>query len=774
TGCGTVDLTASATYKTVWNANGLWIGVTVSDPGTLYADTAAPWNGSGVEIFFDLNDARGGYNTTSGDYNDANTYQWAITYNAAAQAQYHNATARTVLAASKATAGAGYTMEVEIPWANLGVSAPSAGALSGLDVAVDVANAAGTARDHQIVAYNGSFNAYDQAPAEWGGVQVDACNSDTATNTPVVTATPSRTNTAVVTATPSRTNSPVVAATATPTPTAACPAAAPNFGPNVLIFDPGMSSASIQSQIDTVYGAQSGNQFGNARYALLFKPGTYNNSVNVGYYTQALGLGASPDDVLINGGVTSNAALPNGNATCNFWQGAENMAVVPSGGTDKWAVSQACPMRRMHIKGGLILSDTGSTNWSSGGFLGDTLIDGNINSGTQQQWLSRGCQWGSWSGSNWNMVFVGDLNAPSGAAWPNPPDTVINQAPLTREKPFLQIDSCGNYSVFVPALAANSAGTTWAGGSEAGSALPLSQFYIAQASVDTAATLNAALAAGKNLLFTPGIYSLTATLNVNNPNTVILGLGLATLLAQNGVTAMAVADVDGVKIAGLLFDAGATASPLLLQMGPGGSAADHGANPSSLSDIFFRVGGAAVGKVAACLQINSNNVIGDDFWVWRADHGSGVGWTSNTATNGVIVNGNNVTIYGLLVEHFQQYQTLWNGNGGSVYFYQSEAPYDPPNQAAWMAGTEDGYSSYKVADTVTSHQAYGVGIYCYFDVNSSVMLGNAIEVPASGLDGAMFHNMTTVSLGGVGQITNIINGYGAAANAANNVSRLPF
>ena len=172
TGCGAVDLAASATYKTVWNANGLWIGVTVSDPGTLYADTAAPWNGSGVEIFFDLNDARGGYNTTSGDYNDANTYQWAITYNAAAQAQYHNATARTVLAASKATAGAGYTMEVEIPWANLGVSAPSAGALSGLDVAVDVANAAGTARDHQIVAYNGSFNAYDQAPAEWGGRRI--------------------------------------------------------------------------------------------------------------------------------------------------------------------------------------------------------------------------------------------------------------------------------------------------------------------------------------------------------------------------------------------------------------------------------------------------------------------------------------------------------------------------------------------------------------------------------------------------------------------------
>jgi hypothetical protein len=177
-------------------------------------------------------------------------------------------------------------------------------------------------------------------------------------------------------------------------------------------------------------------------------------------------------------------------------------------------------------------------------------------------------------------------------------------------------------------------------------------------------------------------------------------------------------------------------------------------------------------QTAICLQINSNNVIGDDFWIWRADHGSGVGWTVNTSNNGLVVNGNNVTIYGLAVEHFQQYQTLWNGNGGSVYFYQSEAPYDPPNQAAWMAGTEDGYASYKVADTVTSHQAYGVGVYCYFDVNPAVILGNAIEVPTSGLDGAMFHNMTTVSLGGVGQINNIIDGYGATVNSGNQVATL--
>jgi hypothetical protein len=541
------------------------------------------------------------------------------------------------------------------------------------------------------------------------------------------------------------------------------------FGPNVKIFDPGMTASAIQSQLDSVYSQQQSNQFGSSRYALLFKPGAYNVNVNVGFYTQVAGLGVSPDSTSINGTVQADAAWDSGNATQNFWRSAENLAVTPTGGTSMWAVSQASPMRRMHIKGSLVLADNGG--WSSGGFLGDSVIDNQVNSSTQQQWLSRNSQWGGWTGSNWNMVFVGDINAPANS-FPSPPDTVISQTPLVREKPFLTADSSGNYSVFQPALRSSSAGTSWSGGTAAGTSLPISQFYIAQASTDTAATINAALAAGKSLILTPGVYQLNQTLQVTKANTVVLGLGLATLQPTTGLAAMTVADVDGVEIAGILFDAGATNSPVLLQVGPSGSTASHASNPTTLHDLFFRVGGAAVGKAMVSLQINSNNVIGDDFWIWRADHTYGVGWTSNTAQNGLVVNGNNVTIYGLAVEHYQQYQTLWNGNGGAVYFYQSEAPYDVPSQSAWMDGSVNGYASYKVANTVTSHQAWGVGIYCYFSTNSSVQLANAIEVPSSGLNGAMFHNMTTVSLGGVGQISSIINGYGAAANSSHTVSTL--
>ncbi len=286
----------------------------------------------------------------------------------------------------------------------------------------------------------------------------------------------------------------------------------------------------------------------------------------------------------------------------------------------------------------------------------------------------------------------------------------------------------------------------------------------------TAASINSALAAGRDLLFTPGIYRLNDTIRVTRPDTVVLGLGLATLLPENGVTAMSVADVDGVKVAGLLIDAGAVNSPLLMEVGPAGSSQNHAANPTSLHDVYFRIGGAAVGRATESLRINSNNVIGDHLWLWRGDHGSGIGWNSNTAARGLVVNGNDVTMYGLFVEHYQQYQTIWNGNGGRTYFYQNEMPYDPPNQAAWMNGSTQGYAAYKVADAVNTHEAWGLGSYCFFNANPSVVAARAFEVPNKA--GVRFHNMVTVSLGGTGTISRVINNTGGPSNSANNVANV--
>ncbi|MGW2944413.1 RICIN domain-containing protein, partial [Streptomyces sp. NPDC001226] len=514
-----------------------------------------------------------------------------------------------------------------------------------------------------------------------------------------------------------------------------------DLGPNVVVFDPSMPSSTIQSRLNSIFQQQETNQFGSQRYAVMFKPGTYSNDVNVGFYTQVLGLGLSPDAVTINGAVHAEADWFQGNATQNFWRGAENLSVNPTGGTDRWAVSQAAPYRRIHLRGNLALDDGG---WSSGGYLADSKIDGQVRSGSQQQWLTRNSQLGSWTGSNWNMVFVGSQGVPA-TSFPNPPYTTVDRSPVTREKPFLYVDSAGAYQVFVPSVRTNSTATSWASGSPAGTSLPLDQFFVVKPGA-TAAQMNAALAAGKNLLVTPGVYHLNQTLKVTRPDTVVLGLGLATLVPDNGITAMTVADVDGVSVAGLLFDAGTTNSPTVMEVGPSGSSASHATDPTSLHDVYFRVGGAGVGKATTSLVVNSRNVIGDHMWIWRADHGNGVGWTSNTADTGLVVNGDDVTMYGLFVEHFQKYQTIWNGNGGRTYFYQNEMPYDPPNQSAWMNGSTQGYAAYKVAGSVTSHQAYGLGSYCYFNVNPSVTAEHAYEVPNT--SGVQFHNMVTVSLGG--------------------------
>ena len=533
----------------------------------------------------------------------------------------------------------------------------------------------------------------------------------------------------------------------------------PNFGSNVLIFDPSMKPQAIQKQIDAVYATQEHNEFGPQRSAFLFLPGSYSVDVPVGFYTEVIGLGASPDATRITGNVHADANHEHNNATTTFWRAIEGFSVNPADGTMQWAVSQAVSMRRMHIRGDIVLHQ--HHGWASGGWMSDALVDGNVDSGSQQQWISRNCDWKSWTGSNWNMVFVGVVHPPEGA-WPEPPYTKVAQTPVVREKPFLQVNAEGEFSVRVPALRSESVGVSWRDGESAGETIPISQFYIARADVDTAQTINAQLAQGKNLILTPGIYDLTAPIRVTRAHTVVLGLGYATLRPVKGTAAMTTADADGIAIAGLLFDAGQKESPVLLEVGPEGSRARHAKDPITLHDVFFRVGGAAVGRTKVNLTINSSDTIVDHTWIWRADHGDGVGWNLNTSENGLVVNGNDVTIYGLFVEHHQKFQVLWNGNGGRTYFYQSEIPYDPPNQASFTSAPGvNGWASYKVADSVKSHEAWGMGVYSVFE-QPNVKLTRAIETPKS--PQIRFHDMITVALGELGAISHAIDDTGESTS----------
>jgi hypothetical protein len=535
----------------------------------------------------------------------------------------------------------------------------------------------------------------------------------------------------------------------------------PDFGANTFIFSPDMPAAQIQARLDAIFREQESAHWTDRRYAVLFKPGNYAVDVNVGFFTQVLGLGALPTDVTISGHVHAEADWAKGMALVNFWRGVENMSVRPLDGADRWAVSQAAPYRRMDLHGDLALDDGG---WSSGGFIADSRISGTIKSGSQQQWFTRSSNIGGWQGSNWNMVFAGVAGAPA-TSFPTPPYTSLPSVPLIREKPFLSVQSNGKWVLNAPKLRQNTTGISW--NAPQNRVIPLENVLIATPNTPIR-TINAALAAGKHLLLTPGIYPLNEPIRITRADTIVLGIGLPSLLAQNGSKLIEVAEVPGVTLAGLFLDAGPQMSPVLVEVGPRGSKTDHRANPTLLADCFFRVGGAAVGNVETALEINSHNVIGDHLWIWRADHGDRDGgrvhtaWDESRGSYGLIVNGDDVTMYGLFVEHFQKYQTLWNGERGRTVFYQNEIPYDPPSQAAWMAGRTRGWAAYKVADHVNVHEATGLGVYCNFVADPSIILESAIEVPKK--PGVRITSVTTISLGqDKGTIAHLVNDVGPAA-----------
>ena len=556
------------------------------------------------------------------------------------------------------------------------------------------------------------------------------------------------------------------------------------LGSNVLVFSPDMPQAQIQSAVDAVAARQLGNQFGPQRYSLLFQPGTYGSTAtplvfDVGYYTQVAGLGREPGNVTINGSVNvENQCDSSGSclALNNFWRSLSNLTINVAGGsgchanTEFWAVSQAAPMRRVHVNGGFSLMDycTGPS-YASGGFIADSTFSGaSVVSGSQQQGLVRNSDLDGWSNGVWNQVFAGTVGAPaqSFGVPGKDPYTTLPTTSVSADAPYLYTDEAGAYRVMVPAVQRNSVGTSWSGGTTAGRSKPLADFFVATPRT-SAGAINLALLVGKDLLLTPGVYALDRPIVVSRPDTIVLGLGFATLNPQRGSAAMLIGDVPGTRLAGVIFDAGPQNSPVLLQVGSraGVARSTRGGDPTLIQDVFFRVGGAGAGKATTSLVVNSSQVVLDDIWVWRADHGTGVGWTVNTADQGVVVNGNDVSAFGLFVEHFQKTEVTWNGQGGSTVFFQNEMPYDPPSQAAWsLSPTFRGYPAFVVSPQVKTFQGYGMGSYSFFNQNLGIEASTAFQVPVT--PGVQLHDLLTVFLDGSGSINSVVNGTGAAVTQA--------
>jgi hypothetical protein len=576
------------------------------------------------------------------------------------------------------------------------------------------------------------------------------------------------------------------------------------FGPNVCVFSPTMSQAAIQGDLNAIAAQQVpvASQFSSQRYAVLFRPGTYGSSgsplvFQVGYYTEVAGLGSMPQDTVINGAIDvfnnlCTAGTQDCNSDDNFWRSLSNLslnvdlpstppAYVPpaldpfgtgcANSAEMWSASQAAPIRRAIINGSVVFQDyCANNNFASGGFIADSKVSGSLNFFGNQQFMVRNSAIGGAAGCPnglWNMVYSGVQGAPApvftGQCQQN---TVLPASPVTEEEPFLSTDSGGGYHVFVPAVQHGSSGTSWASGSEAGTSLPLSSFLVASPSTSIG-TINGALLLGKNLILTPGVYNLSQPITVSRPGTVVLGLGLATLVPQRGNAALVAAPSHGVKVSGLIVDAGPVNSPVLVSVGlPGASASG---DPDLIQDVYFRVGGAETTPTSATVSLldNASGSIIDNVWIWRADHGNAVGWTQNTGATGLVVTGSGVTAYGLAVEHYQKSEVVWSGQGGTNIFFQNELPYDPPSQSAWMASpTQNGYPAFLVSPNVKTFQGYGMGSYVVF-IQTSATLHDAEAFQAPKTPGVQFHNSFGVWIAGSGGLDSIVNGTGGPVTSAN-------
>jgi hypothetical protein len=585
---------------------------------------------------------------------------------------------------------------------------------------------------------------------------------------------------------PASAASPAPRPAVTPSPAAVpAPPTATPFGPGVYVFDPSMPQADIQATVDAIAAQQVDDEMGPGRYALLFKPGTYGTTANplrfqVGYYTEVAGLGANPGDVVVNGSIdVYNRCLPPdvpGTTNCialvNFWRSLSNLTINVAGGTgcqtatEFWAVSQAAPMRRVQVNGFSSLMDycTAGPQFASGGFIADSIFNGFVVNGSQQQFLVRDSSLNGWSNGVWNQVFAGTLGAPANSfGTPGGQTyTTIDKTGTTVERPYLTVDSGGSYSVRVPQPRTGASGTSWSSGTPAETVLPLSDFFIASPATSVN-DINVALAHRQDVLLTPGTYLLDLPIRVTHPDSVILGLGFPTLVPQQGNSALTVLSSGGNRIAGLIVDAGPQNSRTLMDIGLPGQAGGKGDDPTVLSDVFFRIGGASAGKATTSLVVDASHVVLDDIWAWRADHGAGVGWTANTADTGLVVNGDNVTAYGLFVEHYQKTEVVWNGRNGTVVFFQNENPYDPPSQAAWQqSATNLGYPAIQVTKTGNGFTGYGLGSYSFFNQGVDIHNSMAFQVPTTGVS---LHSLITVYLTGSGGIDSVLNGVGAPVSA---------
>jgi hypothetical protein len=602
--------------------------------------------------------------------------------------------------------------------------------------------------------------------------------------------------------------------------------------------------------------------FSDRRLVVLFRPGSYTNiNFPVGYWTQVLGLGETPQQVTFTGNLgvyalPANTDNPHVGSLDTFWRSAENFqmntsfipnkhgqwcvptiasspgtedahSLIPSKTTGNfsslyplpdlaqsfpneasnydpsrgmlWAVSQAAPLRRIHVGGNLHLSL--GNNCASGGFMSNVNVDqgGYLMMGSQQQFCVRNCDISEKVfGGAWSMVFNGcrsDLNTASGAsnktikddddddsiAWVGKAPLVSSE-PTTRvraEKPFICLGTeDGKVYLAIPQFQIHSQGTDHHRPPQKVEIDNLKKVRVVTPH-DSFSQVQAAADVGAHLVLSPGIYNWGETLEIRHSNQVMLGLGLATIQAPGTgrpcihVTSQA----QGVRLSGLSLEATVISKfvyegSTLLEWGdvdsPKMGTPD---NPGAMHDLYCFVGGRSPDRtvqVQTMVKIHSSHVMGDNIWLWRADHVKLMNEQESPnrpelseyhvttfgecrCDTGLEVIGDHVTFYGLAIEHTYRDMLIWHGKHGAVHFYQSEMPYDVPGEAYEQV------AGYRVYPTAHHHIAKGIGVYSYFREHDNVVVDSAVAHHAS--DGE-YENVFAVWLNGYSGIRSILNGDG--------------
>jgi hypothetical protein len=588
------------------------------------------------------------------------------------------------------------------------------------------------------------------------------------------------------------------------------------FGERVFIFNQDMSQSNMQQQIYDIFNQQGGfdetcdniGQYSDYNYALLFMPGTYPPlDIPIGYYTQVLGLGTDMSLVKIDAGggnvdnrskdskspqkgiggpnIHSSSANFSVGALNNFWRSCENMTVFNlSNYIDEktamkcmvWAASQAVSLRNIKVQEGQIwlfdlCLNAEPAGYASGGFIANCDCDGSINNGSQQQFIIRNSNAKGYKFPNWNQVFVGCNNNDTDAKFTScctngnstNEITVIDKTPIIYEKPYLAYDN-NNYVLMMPnGLIQNSKGVN----KQQDNFTKETNFTIIIASskpdnTDRSSEIQNALSHG-HVVLTPGSYTISKTIDLKG--NLLIGLGLPRLKATENTT---IINGNGM-ISGIIFIAGKNKNTnevnnnILVNLKEG--------SPSYLWDVYCRCGGnftesdTTQWSASSMIKVNGNNSILDNVWCWVADHNADntfSTWYNASCDYGIIIGGNNVTCYGLFAEHNRINNVLWTGDNGSVYMFQSEFNYFPPDCETFKNAI-----SYYVDDKVTKHSIYGAGAYSFFPLNQIYALAGFYFNTKLDLT---FQSIFTIYLNGYGGIKNVYidqNGHGYGDSVIN-------